>query len=75
MKYHGYSINNFRTSRGRNGNSFSRGRGGGGNFRSGGGSFNRKFTTAANSIPLGPRKMPGEINKGAEQYCCKDMKY
>ena len=32
----------------------------------GGGNFNRKFTTAANSIPLGPRKMPGDINKGAE---------
>lgn len=41
----------------------------GNNFRGGmrgGSNFARSVTTASNSIPLGPRKMPGDINKGAE---------
>lgn len=53
----------------RSGNNGNIGRGGmqgRGGMRGRGGRFTPKFTTAANSIPLGPRKMPGEINKGSE---------
>jgi len=51
-----------RSGNGNRGNG-NRGRGG---VRGRGGKFVREFTTAANSIPLGPRKLPGEINKGYE---------